>query len=256
MGMRYSLGNYINSSTLESVSTEDSIYPKENIYDKEQAMPWRMNAKSGNAVFNLGSNRPTILGIMNHNLVGTGAYSVTLSAHTSDAWGAPDWGPTAVTFHTQNMFLLISGVDKAWWRIVASDPDNGSNLEFGEIVLYTWAEFTMNFWWPYKEGLEYIVNESVTDYGHRKRTKKAKRKVFTLDFDGVKDDDLVGASNEVEAFFEELDGENPFIFIPDSDETNSWYVYCLNSMLAQRKFIDDNKFTLQLEEQARGITLL
>lgn len=253
MGMRYSLGNYINSSTLESISTEDSIYPKENMYNKQQAMPWRMNAKSGNAVFNLGSNRPTILGIMNHNLVGNGAYSVTLSAHTSNDWDTPDWGPTPVIFHEQNMFLIISGVDKQWWRIVASDPENGSNLEFGEIVLYTWAEFTMNYWWPYKEGLEYLVDENVTHYGHRKRTLKSKKKVFALDFGGVTDVNLV---DEVEAFFEGFEGEDPFIFIPDSDETDSWYVYCLNSLLAQRRFLNDNKFSLQLEEQSRGITLL
>lgn len=252
MGMLYSLGNYINSSTLSSVSTEDTIYPKENMYNKRQSMPWRMTAKSGYAIFDFGSGRPTFFAIMNHNLLGTGAFSLTLkTAATEGALVASS--PESVTWHKQNIWHAIAMTPNRWWRIDVSDPDILANLEFGEIIFYIAGTFTMNFWWPYKEGLEYVTEENVTQYGHRHIAKKAVRKTFGLDFEGVTDANLV---SEVQAFFEGFDGKNPFVFIPDSEETDSWYVYCLNSLKASRAFLDNNKFSMGLEEQSRGISLL
>lgn len=252
MGMLYNLGNYINLSTLSSVSSEETIYPKENMYNKRQSLPWRMEAKSGHAIFNFGSNRPIFFAIMNHNLVGTGAFSLTLK--TAGNEGALVASPAeAVTWHKQNIWHAIDLTPDQWWRIDVADPDNTANLEFGEIIFYIAGTFTMNYWWPYKEGLEYVTEENITQYGHRHIAKKAVRKTFGLDFEGVTDANLV---SEVQAFFEGFDGKNPFVFIPDSEEADSWYVYCLNSLKASRAFLDNNKFSMVLEEQSRGITLL
>lgn len=256
MGMLYSLGNYVNSSTLSSVSSEEDIYPKENMYNKRQSMPWRMTAKSGHAIFDLGADRPMCIGIMNHNLVGSGEFSLELSCDDDPpGWNGQAWGPTSIPYHAQNIFYIIPTAERnrRWWRLDVSDPDNGANLEFGEIILYTWGAFTRNYSYPYEEGLDYVVDESETQYGHRHRAKKAKRKTFALDFEGVEDALLV---SEVQAFFEGLDGKDPFIFIPDDAGADSWYVYCLNSMKASRVFLDYNKFSLALEEQSRGISLL
>lgn len=254
--MRYVLGNFINSNTLSSVSTEVTpAFGKVQMYNKAQSQPWRLEGKSGYAIFDLGTDRPSILGIMNHNMVGTGAYSVTLKTAAAEG-GLVGATPEAITWHALNIKHVITETPDRWWRIDWSDPDNTGNLEFGEIILYTWGDFTMNYWWPYKEALDFVVDENVTHYGRRHRKTRAKRKIFNLDFEGVKDADLVGATNEVEAFFEELDGDQPFIFIPDSSLTDSWYVECLNSMEATRTFMDYNKFFLRLEEQSRGLILL
>ncbi len=252
MAMKYTLDTYINSITLSSVSTEDSVYPKENMYNKEQAMPWRMTAKSGYAIFNFDSNRPTFFGIMNHNLDGGGAFSLTLKTAATEGALVGET-PEVVAWHGQNIWHDISTTPDQWWRIDISDPENGSNLEFGEIIFYIAGTFDMNYQWPYREGLDFVIDENITHYGRRVRTKRATRKTFNIDFEGVTDSNLV---SEVEVFFDGFGGENPFVFIPDEDETISWYVYCLNSLNAQRRFLDDNRFTLQLEEQARGITLL
>lgn len=252
MGMKYILGNFINSSTLSSVSSEETIYPKENMYNRRQSLPWRMDAKSGNAVCDLGSNRPTALALMNHNFVGTGAFSLKIEADNDPPnWGSPAYSQ-AISFHKQNIFYTFSQ-NYRWWRVIVSDPDNLSNLEIGEIILYTHGTFTMNYIWPYKDILDYVVDENVTHYGVRHRVKRAKRKLFALDFENVTDANLIA---EVEVFFEALDGERPFVFIPDESGTKSWYVYCLNSMDATRVFLNTNKFYLRLEEQSRGITLL
>lgn len=253
MAMRYVLGNYIDSTTLSSVSTENTpAFGKVNMYNRIQSLPWRMTAKSGHAIFDMGSNVPTVLGIMNHNLVGTGAYSLTLKTAASEgALVAAD--AENITFHAQNIWHVITSTPLQWWRIDVSDPDNGANLEFGETILHIWAAFTRNYLYPYKEGLDYVVDENVTHYGRRHRAKRAKRKLFNLDFEGVQDALLI---SEIEAFFEGLDGDRPFIFIPNGALTDSWYVECLNSMEATRIFLNYNKFSLKLEEQSRGITLL
>jgi len=250
MGMKYSLGNYIDSSTLSSVSSEGTIYPKENMYNKRQSMPWRMEEKSGYAIFNFGTDRPTFFAIMNHNLVETGDFSLTLKTGAAEgAWGAPE----AVAWHKQNIWHPIDMTPNKWWRIDVVNSDSLANLEFGEIIFYIAGTFTMNYWWPYKEGLEYVLEENITDYGHRHISKKAIKKTFSLDFEGVTDANLV---SEVQAFFEGFDGKNPFVFMPDAEEADSWYVYCLNSLKASRAFLDDNRFSMQLEEQSRGISLL
>ncbi len=252
MAMKYTLDNYINSSTLSKVSTEKLFLPKANMYNKEQAMPWRLNAKSGYAIFDFGSDRPTFFSLMNHNLVGTGAYSLTLKTAATEGALVGET-PETVAWYKQNIWHNITTTPNRWWRIDVSDPDNGSNIQFGEIIFNIAEAFTMNFWWPYREGLDFVINENVTQYGHRKRTRRATRKTFNLSFEGVTDTNLTA---EVEAFFEGFEGANPFVFIPNDSDTVCWYVFCLNSLNAQRNFLDDNKFTLQLEEQSRGITLL
>jgi len=250
--MKYILGNFINSSTLSSVSSEDGIYPKENMYNRRQSLPWRMTAKSGYAIYDFGSDRPTALALMNHNLVGTGAFAMTLKTAATEGALAGS-SPESIVWHKQNIWHTIAMTPNRWWRIDVSDPDNLSNLEIGEIILYNHGTFAMNYSWPYKDALDYVVDENVTHYGVRHRVKRAKRKIFSLDFEGVTDANLIA---EVETFFEALDGERPFVFIPDALGTKSWYVYCLNSMDATRIFLDTNKFYLRLEEQSRGITLL
>lgn len=250
MGMIYIIGNYIDDGTLSSVSSEDSVYPKENMYNLAQSMPWRMTAKSGHAIFDFGSDRPTFFAIMNHNLLGTGAFSLTLKTAANE--GALVGSPAEdVAWHKQNIWHAITTTPNQWWRIDWDDPDN-NNLEFGEIIFYTSSTFTMNYWWPYKENMIYVVDENITHFGRRHRIKRAKKKAFTLDFEGVTDGNFI---SEIEAFFDAWDGDNPFIFIPDDSLTGSWYVECLNSLDAQRLFTDNNKFFLKLEEQSRGILL-
>jgi len=259
MSMIYVIGNDIDSGTLSEVSSEDSIYPKENMYNLAQSMPWRMTSNAGHLIIDLGVGftEPMCFGIMNHNLLGTSVadpFVFTISAD-DDApnWGDPAWGPITIPYHTHNIFYTIpsAGRNHRWWRIDWDDPDN-SALEFGEIILKTYSIFSMTFWWPYREGLDFIVDENVTHYGRRHRVKRAKKKSFKIDYDGVTDVNLV---SEVEAFFESLDGDNPFIFVPEADETDSWYMECLNNLDAQRLFIDRSKFSLKLEEQSRGIIL-
>jgi len=252
MAIRYVLENFINVSTLDSVSSEDTLYVKGNMYNKRQSLPWRMTAKTNQyAVFDLGSDRPTIICILNHNF--NSGVTLTLKADDDPPnWGAPAW-TQALTYHALNIWYSWSDKDYRWWRLEISDAGNPSNPEIGELVLYTYGTFTRNYRWPYTEGIEYVKGDLRTAWGQRWRQRRAKLKKFALEFYGVSDTHLV---SEIEAFFEALDGDLPFVLIPEHTESDCWYVDCLNDLEARREFYNINSFTLDLEEQSRGIELL
>ena len=250
MSIRYIAGNYIDVNTLSSVSTESTLYKKEFMYDARQAKPWRMTAKTGNAVFDMGALRPTAIGILNHSL--TAAATITLEfSNDPPNWGAPA-DCISLTWHTLNIWKAFSK-DYRWLRLVVADAGNPYYLSFGEIVLYTYGSFTRNYNWKYSDTTRYIKSDRATKYGQRWRSRLAKGKGFSLNFDHVTDAHVI---SEIEAFFEAFDGVNPFIFIPEHTGTDCWYVECLNDLAIRRNFLNMNSFRLVLEEQTRGIEML
>ena len=263
MGIKYVTGNLIKSTTLDSVSTEDAsgFYDMENIYDKMQAMPWRSAEKSDVwALIDLGSNvAVTFAGLFNHNL-STGATVCKLKGYTQ-ATGKPsdpinDAGnyddDFTITAGHQNCYLTLDE-SMRYWVLLLTEAGNANNLEVGEFVLSTHASFTKNFVYPYKEVLRYLRGETVTPSGQRWLNKKGKFKRFVLDFLGVTDANLIA---ELEAFFEAIDGELPFVFVPNDGAAYSWFVDCLSDLDTERAWYDYNNLTVELAEQGRGITLL
>ena len=250
--MLYVPGNYITATTLSSVSSEDTpYYGKENMYDKNQGLPWGMTAKTNQyAVWDLGASRPTIICILNHNF--TSAVTLTLKADNNPPnWGAPAWSQ-ALTYHETNIYYVFSQ-NYRWWRLEISDGTNPVLPKVGEIVLYTYGSFAMNYKYPFIQRKTREVDENVSHYGKRWRRKRAVKMAYELDFDAVTDANLAG---EVEDFFDAVDGENPVVFVPESTETICFYVDVLNELDAKRNFENLNAFSLSLEEQSRGIDLL
>jgi len=262
MAIKYVTGNLITSGTLDSVSSEDAsgFYDKENIYNKIQALPLRFTSKSGEyVIIDLGSDTAvTFAGIMNHNLT-TGATVFKLKGYLA-ATGKPADGSEAgdydddftVTSGHSNSFLTLSETMR-YWALLITDSGNSENPEIGEFVLGTHSSFTKNFVYPYREILRYLRGETVTPYGQRWLNQKAKVKRFTLDFLGITDANLL---SEAESFFEAIDGDDPFIFIPNDAAAYSWYVNCLSDLDADRIHYNYNNVSLELIEQGRGITLL
>lgn len=262
MSIKYVTGNLITSATLDSVNSEDAcgFYDKENLYNKIQALPLRCTGKSGEyVIIDLGSDvAVTFAGIFNHNL-GTGATVFKLKGY-EEATGKPADGSEAgdydedftVTSGHKNAFLTLSETMR-YWALLLTDSGNSENLEVGEFVLGTHSSFTKNFVYPYTEMLRYIRGESVTPYGQRWLNQKAKVKRFLIDFLGITDAHLL---SEIQAFFEAIEGDDPFVFIPDDSAAYSWFVNCLSDLSAERIHYNYNNVSLELVEQARGITLL
>lgn len=262
MAMKYVTGNLITSSTVDSVSTEDAsgYYDKENIYNKIQGLPLRFTAKSSQyVIIDLGSDlTPTFAGIYNHNLTtspGTFKLKGYLQATGKPADGSEseDWDEDfTVTSGHLNSFKTFSETAR-YLALMITDASNTAMPELGEFVVGYHASFTRNFVYPYNEILRYIRGENVTPYGQRWRNQKAKVKQFTLDFLGVTDANLL---SEIQAFFEALDGDDPFVFIPDDSAVYSWYVDCISDLDADRSSYNYNNVSVELIEQSRGLTLL
>lgn len=263
MGIKYVTGNLINSTTLDSVSTEDAsgFYNKANLYDKIQSLPWRPTEKSDvYALVDLGSDVPvTFCGLYRHNL-STGAtvcklkgYEETTGKPSDPINDAGDYDDDfTITAGHQNCYLTLSETMR-YWVLLMTEAGNENNLEVGELIMSTHASFTKNFIYPYTEVLRYLRGETVTPAGQRWLNKKGKFKRFVLEFLGVTDAKLL---SEIEAFFEAIDGELPFVFVPNDAAAYSWFVDCLSDLEAERAWYNYNNFTLELEEQGRGITLL
>ena len=260
--MKYVTGNLITSATLDSVSSEDpsGFYDKENIYAKIQALPLRFTSKSGEyVIIDLGSDTAvTFAGIYNHNLT-TGATVFKLKGYLA-ATGKPTDGSEAgdydedftVTSGHKNSFLTLSETMR-YWALLLTDAGNSANLEIGEFILRSHSSFTRNFVYPYKEILRYIRGETITPYGQRWLNQKAKIKRFIIDFLGVTDAHLL---SEIQAFFEAIDGDDPFVFIPDDSAAYSWYMDCVSDLEADRIHYNYNNVRIELIEQLRGQTLL
>lgn len=248
---------------MDSVSTEDAsgFYNKENIYTKIQALPWRSTEKSDvYALIDLGSDiAVTFAGLYNHNL-STGATVVKLKGYLQ-ATGKPgdpinDAGDYdddfTITSGHKNCFLTLSETMR-YWVLLLTEAGNDNNLEVGEFILRSHSSFTRNFVYPYKEILRYIRGETVTPYGQRWLNQKSKIKRFLIDFKGVTDANLL---SEIQAFFEAIDGDDPFVFIPDDSAVYSWYMDCLSDLEVDRIHYNYNNVRLELIEQLRGLTLL
>lgn len=262
MALKYVTGNLITSATLDSVSSEDpsGFYDMENLYNKIQGIPLRFTGKSGEyVIIDLGADTlVTFAGGYNHNLT-TGATVFKLKGYLEvtgkpvDGSEAADWEDDfTVTSGHKNSFITLSQTMR-YWALLLTDAGNSENLELGEFILKIHSSFTKNFIYPYKEILRYIRGESITPYGQRWLNQKAKIKRFIIDFLGATDANLLA---EIQAFFEAIDGDDPFVFIPDDSAAYSWYVHCLSDLEADRVFYNYNNIHLTLEEQSRGLTLL
>lgn len=263
MSIKYVTGNLITSATLDSVSTEDAsgFYNKENLYAKIQALPLRFTAKSTQyIIIDLASDiATTFIGAFNHNLTtspGTFKIKGWTSANgpiTDGTEANPTLDETlTVTANHKNSYLTYSETLR-WYAILITDASNPDNPEVGELVLGSHSTFTKNFVYPYTEMLRYIRGESVTPYGQRWLNQKAKVKRYLIDFLGVSDANLL---SEIQAFFEDIEGDDPFVFIPDDSAAYSWFMNCLSDLSAERVHYNYNNVSVELVEQARGITLL
>ena len=263
MAIKYVTGNIITSATLDSVSSEDSsgFYNKENIYVKIQALPLRFTAKSNQYVIidRASDLAATFAGVFNHNLTaspGTFKLKGWTSANGPITDGT-EANPTldesfTVTAGHKNSYLKFSE-NLRWYALMITDASNPNIPEIGEFVMGSHSSFTKNFVYPYAEMLRYIRGETVTPYGQRWLNQKAKVKRFLLDFLGITDANLL---SEIQAFFEAIEGDDPFVFIPNDAAAYSWFVNCLSDLSAERVHYNYNNVSLELVEQGRGITLL
>jgi len=265
MGMYYVADNHVLGST---ITTSDDAAPNpiygntDYLSNRRQSLPYRFTAKVDNWIkIDLGADtKITFAGLFNHNFSGVTVKLRANSALSGDlgnllAWqtGPVDFGPVTINHKAHNMGRWDFDKTLRWWHIEVQDAANAVMPDIGELVLQKWHTFTMNYKWPYSQGMKRALSDNETYYGQRWRSQLSKKKLFRIDFDAVTDANMEA---EVEAFFEAVGGAAPFVFIPESSETELWYMNIMNSEEAANNFKDLNAWALELEEQAWGIVLL
>jgi len=124
-------------------SGEESGLPDDNAVDDFVAKKWRTTADTGQWIkFDLGpAKKITMLAIFGHNL--TSGATVTLEAHTSDAWDDPLYSQEL----TWNEKAIVEFLDQTyqWWRITLEDGSNPDTyIEIGRICAGEYIEPTVN----------------------------------------------------------------------------------------------------------------
>jgi hypothetical protein len=251
----------LDSGVTITPSAEDSAYPRANLYDSNPAKAFKLNATSGNIVFNFGTaTNIDIFAIIHHNL-DAGLGNVRIQGHTSDSWGAPTLNEliTIPTYELGsppwpvNPFIDLSGIANSfqYWRLVFGTA-NSVNIQLGQLWFgETKRELTHNVSWGYQEGVERRIIEHETDYGVSAiYDLGAKIKTWSPE---IKTSDAGMAL--VEQWWDSCNGRSlPSLIVFDPDVNDARLVrFTEPSRLVQRDFVNDNTIRFGLREVSRGL---
>jgi len=263
--MKLVTNNLITSGCTITVSSENALFLKANAYDKTQAVPWWATSKTAISykVDATAAIAPDVAGIMNHNMVGTsvgGTFLCKIKAAAADPPAGGDWDSPdaewAFTHNDPSMFKELSGSPSyRYWVFDIDDFDNSGYVRIGQLILGNVTTWSHRYLVPHGQGLRYIIKTLETSHGVLWPTKKALQKAYELPFSHFTDAQI---RSDPEAFLAAIDGVDPFLFIPNSDEAYCWYMHCLAEGLAMaaNNYVNNNAFSLEMLEQARGQFLI
>lgn len=259
MSLIYSIGNYIDAITINSVSSEHTLYVKENLYNLRPSLPFRFTAKTDQFVeLDMATDKNiTLLALINHNL--QQAATIRLEADNDPPnWLAPSYSQ-AVTWRAENLYMKLDETYR-WWRIFASDPTNPYYPELGEAILYIWNSFSDARIRSQSEGDSFYTAIEETFMGQdwdAELSRKAKLS-FTIRDISTHGDSVL---EEIRAFIRELKGQaGRFLVVPDDTTTECYFAKALGlEFISERIFHnikDVRDWALPLSELTQGFNLL
>ena len=135
-----------------TASSETGDLAADNVVNDFLARPWRATGDTSEWIkFDLGSETTiTQVSLFGINL--TSAATVTVQAHTSDSWGAPDLSQVitmatdadSVVLKRLTVFLTANNA-KRWWRVTFADAANpDAYIQVGRIKGGAYYELTRN----------------------------------------------------------------------------------------------------------------
>ncbi len=259
MSLIYTTGNYVNSSTINAVSSEDEIFVKEFLYNKRPSLPFRFTAKSSQYVeIDLGiSKQITIFALINHNLLNSA--TIKLEADTNPPnWGSPSYSQS-VTWREENLYMKLNETYR-WWRVFITDASNPVYPQIGELILHIHSSFIDAHIQGQTEGDFFYTASQETFMGQDWDAKLARKAILTLK---IRKEETPGdaVQEEIRAFLRSLDGAaGRFLAIPDDTTPECYYVKASGSEFkADRIFHyvkDIRDWELTLSEISQGISLL
>jgi len=261
MTLYYIKTNLVNATSLPDNTfvngNEDTVYTVDKMYNKRPSYPFRfdgVDAQWAKARWLAAAQQITFLGIFNHNLLETVA--ITLNGDVADGAFA-DLVSTPV-WRAGNMYALFDGTWK-WWKL---NINNGAATiaQLGELVLGNWASFSNAYVQPGRaDGPVIHATRSTTYYGQDWTAYLSKGEAFSIALKNINDPD---ATNDIHAFLNDVweNNDGKFVFIPDHERPQVYYVQVVNTDKYARRTINGVKelreWKLELKTLTDGITLL
>ena len=259
MSLIYTSGNYVNSSTINSVSSEDSVFKKEFLYNKRPSLPFRFTEKSNQYIeLDLGSSKKsTILALVNHNLLSSATIKLEADADPPN-WGSPAYSQ-AVTWRAENFYMKLDKTYR-WWRVFITDSLNPVNLQIGELILHIYSSFTNGHIQSQSEGDAFYTASQETFMGQDWDAELARKAILTL---RIRKEETHGdaVEEEIRAFLRSLSGSaGRFFLVPDDTTPECYYVKVSGQEFRAERIFHNIKdirdWDLPLTEISQGITLL
>lgn len=130
-------------------------YGTAKLTDRNRNTEWRSADVTGAKTITLGLAAPLAIQaclLWDHNL--TNAATITLAAHTADAWGAPDFGPVGITWASAKIaYYLTATQTYRYWQLSITDAANPDGyLRISNLFLGPYTAMTQNFAYGWSRG--------------------------------------------------------------------------------------------------------
>jgi len=212
-------------------STELGSQPATNVLTDYIGAPWRSTGDAAEWIkFDLGSAvEITQVSLFGLNL--TSAATVTLEAHTSDTWAAPDMSEVipmatnadSVVFPRLMVFLSADNT-KRWWRITIADAANpDGRIVMGRVKGGAYYEVARNM-----DEKFYIQDADPSEGGQLPGTlapirKRTRYRILTATFTHI----VTTQRRKMEAIFTKVGNNTPLVVCYDPDSGVSEYgMFC------------------------------
>ncbi len=134
--MRVAYVNLVDTADSVTPLTNDLLFPIENTQNQRLSKRWRSTARTAQTVVvDLGSAKDVdTLAILGHSL--SSSVALTVEAHTSDSWGAPDF-TTSLSFNTGAILKYLAAAETfRYWRYTLDDASaSNAYVEVGRLWL-------------------------------------------------------------------------------------------------------------------------
>ena len=234
------------------VTSEDSVYNRDYLRDGSVIFPFRFTGKENEYIIVGFSQQVSVscVAILGHNF--TPNVQLTLRASNRIDMSNPLLDLT-LSWHEKNIYACFDEISCMYVRLTVNDPDNASVPEIRELFIGKYVELSQNFSWNYKDKDIYKSIVDKSEYGQCWVYELFNAKQFMLPFKVVNDE----TCEQLLDLFRSVKGEaKPFVFIPDSNRDDCYFVRFGQSVFAgDVSSYSVNSTEIVLTEEPQGVVL-
>lgn len=205
-------------------------------------------------VVDLGSAKAVkALVLYDHNF--SSGVTLTIQAHTSDSWGAPDFSEVVAYNASKNIYYLSATTTKRYWRLTVLDAGNSDGyIEIGEMILASYFEVSKMYEWGPGRNNRSIIRANVGPYGVKNRRYYNDALDTDYQFKNLVDADITSFDAMLTTIRSKSTGKiDPVIWTPDTSAPNVSYLVEFNGLRSVEKFTSLHDASLALNEVLKSI---